>query len=158
MNTKIISVKTTDDKEFVADLMKKYDLLAIPVTDNENRLVGIITIDDIVDVIEEENTEDFHKMATVGKIDINLLDAGPFFLLRKRLPWLLVLIFMNIFSGAGIAYFENTIHTVIGLVYFLPLLINSAGNAGSQAAALMIRALALGDVKTGDWFRLYRKK
>ena len=158
MNTKIISVKTTDDKEYVADLMKKYDLLAIPVTDNENRLVGIITVDDIVDVIEEENTEDFHKMATVGKIDINLLDAGPFFLLRKRLPWLLVLIFMNIFSGAGIAYFENTIQTVIGLVFFLPLLINSAGNAGSQAAALMIRALALGDVKTGDWFRLLQKE
>ncbi len=158
MKKDIISVTTLDDKEYVADLIKKYDLLAIPVTDNEQRLVGIITVDDIVDVIEEENTEDFHKMATVGKIDINLLDASPLLLIKKRLPWLLVLVFMNVFSGIGIAYFEETISTIITLVFFLPLLIDSAGNAGAQASTLMIRAMALGDVEIGDWFKLFRKE
>lgn len=158
MRKEIISVTTLDDKEDVAELIKRYDLLAIPVTDNEKRLVGIITIDDIVDVIEEENTEDFHKMATIGKIDMNLLDASPFFLIKKRLPWLLILIFINVFSGAGIAHFEGTIQAVIALVFFLPLLIDSAGNAGSQSATLMIRALAVGDVEISDWFKLLRKE
>lgn len=158
MRKEIISVTTSDDKEYVAELISKYDLLAIPVTDNEKRLVGIITIDDIVDVIEDENTEDFHKMATVGKIDINLLDASPFLLIKKRLPWLMVLIFMNILSGAGIAHYENTIHAVIALVFFMPLLIGSAGNAGSQSSTLMIRSLAIGDVEISDWFKLLRKE
>lgn len=158
MRGEVISVKTSDDKEDVARLIQKYDLLAIPVTDHENRLVGIITVDDIVDVIEEENTEDFHKMATIGKMNINLLDAKPLFLIQKRLPWLLVLVFMNILSGAGIALFEETINSTVALVFFLPLLIASGGNAGSQSATLLIRSLAVGDVKIGDWFRLLSKE
>lgn len=158
MNREMIYAKTHDDKEDVADLIKKYDLLAIPVTDNESRLVGIITVDDIVDVIEEENTEDFHKMATIGKIDMNLLEAGPFFLIKRRLPWLLLLIFVNIFSGAGIAHFEIVIQTVITLVFFLPLLIDSSGNAGAQSATLMIRSMATGDVRLENWFKLFKKE
>lgn len=158
MRKEMISVTTLDDKEYVAELISKYDLLAIPVTDNEKRLVGIITVDDIVDVIEDENTEDIHKMATVGKLDINLLDASPFLLIKKRLPWLMVLIFMNIFSGAGMAYFEETIQAVIALIFFMPLLIGSAGNAGSQSSTLMIRAIAIGDVEISDWFKLLRKE
>lgn len=158
MTKKIVAVNTLDDKEDVARLIKKYDLLAIPVTDNEGRLVGIITIDDIVDVIEEENTEDFHKMATVGKMNVNLLDVSPLFMIKKRVPWLLVLIFMNIFSGAGIAYFEETIQAVISLVFFLPLLIDSGGNAGAQSATLMIRSLAIGDVKLKNWFKLLKRE
>ena len=158
MNREMIYANTHDDKEDVAELIKKYDLLAIPVTDNEGRLVGIITVDDIVDVIEEENTEDFHKMATVGKIDINLLDASPLFLIKRRLPWLLLLIFVNIFSGAGIAHFEEVIQAVITLIFFLPLLIDSSGNAGAQSATLMIRAMAVGDVRLENWFRLFKKE
>ncbi len=158
MTKNIIAVNTFEDKENVADLIKKYDLLAIPVIDNESRLVGIITIDDIIDVMEEETTEDFHKMATVGKMNVNLMDASPLFMIKKRIPWLLVLIFMNIFSGAGIAYFEDTIQAVISLVFFLPLLIDSGGNAGAQSATLMIRSLAIGDVKVKDWFKLLRKE
>jgi len=158
MRKEMISVTTSDDKEYVAELISKYDLLAIPVTDNEKRLVGIITVDDIVDVIEDENTEDIHKMATVGKMDISLLDASPFFLIQKRLPWLMVLIFMNILSGAGIAHYEETIQAVIALVFFMPLLIGSAGNAGSQSSTLMIRSMAIGDVEISDWFRLLRKE
>ena len=158
MQKRMVAATTLDDKEYVADLIKKYDLLAIPVTDIERRLVGIITVDDIVDVIEDENTKDIHKMASVGEIDINLLCASPLFLIKKRLPWLLVLILVNIFSGLGLAYFENTIQAVISLVFFLPLLINSAGNAGSQSSALMVRALALGDVNKNDWFKLLKKE
>ena len=158
MNKEMIYANTHDDKEDVAELIKKYDLLAIPVTDNEGRLVGIITVDDIVDVIEEENTEDFHKMATVGKIDINLLDASPLFLIKRRLPWLLLLVFVNIFSGAGIAHFEEVIQAVITLVFFLPLLIDSSGNAGAQSATLMIRSMAVGDVRLENWFRLFKKE
>lgn len=158
MTKKMIAVNTSDDKEHVAELIQKYDLLAIPVIDNEGRLVGIITIDDIIDVIEQETTEDFHKMATVGKMNVNLLDASPWFMVKKRLPWLMILIFMNIFSGAGIAYFEDTIQAVVALVFFLPLLIDSGGNAGAQSATLMIRSLAIGDVKVKDWFKLLRKE
>lgn len=158
MNRELIYVNTHDDKEEVAVLIKKYDLLAIPVTDNENRLVGIITVDDIVDVIEEENTEDIHKMATVGKIDINLMDAGPLFLIKRRMPWLLLLIFVNIFSGAGIAHFEGVIQKAIALVFFLPLLIDSSGNAGAQSATMMIRSMAIGEVRLENWFKLLKKE
>ncbi len=158
MRREIIYANTLDDKENVADLIKKYDLIAIPITDNENRLVGIITVDDIVDVIEEENTEDFHKMATIGKIDTSILDASPFFMIKKRLPWLLLLVFVNIFSGASIARFEGIIQAVITLVFFMPLLIDSAGNAGAQSATLMIRAMAVGDVKMENWFKLLKKE
>lgn len=158
MRKKIISVTTLDDKEYVAALIKKYDLIAIPVTDTENRLVGIITVDDIVDVIEDENTEDIHKMASIGEIDVNLLEASPLLLTKKRLPWLLILVFVNILSGLGMAIFEETMQAVIALVFFLPLLIDSAGNAGSQSATLMVRALALGEAKIDDWFELLKKE
>lgn len=158
MNTSIVSATTLQDKEDTAAVMMKYDLLSIPVTDNDNRLIGIITIDDIVDVIEEENTEDFHKMATVGKLEGGLLETRPLLLIRKRLPWLLVLVLMNVFSGAGIAHFEETIQSAIALVFFLPLLIDSAGNAGAQSSTLMIRALATGDVESSDWFSLFKKE
>ncbi|NLM51790.1 MAG: magnesium transporter [Firmicutes bacterium] len=158
MRKKIISVTTLDDKEYVAALIKKYDLISIPVTDTENRLVGIITVDDIVDVIEDENTEDIHKMASIGEIDVNLLEASPLLLTKKRLPWLLILVFVNILSGLGMAIFEETMQAVIALVFFLPLLIDSAGNAGSQSATLMVRALALGEAKIDDWFELLKKE
>ena len=158
MRKKIISVTTLDDKEYVAALIKKYDLIAIPVTDTENRLVGIITVDDIVDVIEDENTEDIHKMASIGEIDVNLLEASPLLLTKKRLPWLLILVFVNILSGLGMAIVEETMQAVIALVFFLPLLIDSAGNAGSQSATLMVRALALGEAKIDDWFELLKKE
>ncbi len=158
MHRDVISVTTLDNQERAAELFKKYNFLAMPVTDHENRLVGIITVDDIMDVVDEEYTEDLHKMATVGELDTTILNASPSLLIKKRLPWLLILVFVNIFSGAGIASFEETIQSVISLVFFLPLLIDSAGNAGSQSAALMIRALALGDVDTEDWFDLLKKE
>jgi len=158
METDIVSVTTADKSEEAAALMQKYSLLALPVTDNENRLVGIVTVDDIIDVIEEAVTEDIHRMATVGELDTSILHASPLQLLKSRLPWLLILVFVNILSGAGMAYFERTIQSVVALVFFLPLLIDSAGNAGAQSSALIIRSMAVGDINLNDWWKLLGKE
>jgi magnesium transporter len=112
----------------------------------------------VLDVQEEEATEDFHKVGSVGPIRTSLREATVTFLYRRRIGWLLVLVFMNVFSGAGIQAFEETIAAMVALVFFLPLLIDSGGNAGSQSATLMVRALATGDVKMADWLRLLGKE
>jgi len=158
MFTEVISAKVDENREIVANRLSEYDLIAIPVVDSRERLVGIITFDDVMDVRQEEATVDFHKMGSVGLMGISLRDAPVSTLFLKRVPWLLVLVFMNIFSGAGIAFFEETIEAVVALVFFLPLLIDSGGNAGSQASTLMVRALATGDVRIKDWFRLFGKE
>jgi magnesium transporter len=162
MTPEPVRAKVEEDQEEVARKIQKYDLLAIPVTNGNEVLVGIITHDDVADVLEEETTEDFHRLAAmshkVPDLNINIRDARFFTMIRKRLPWLLVLVFMNIFSGAGIAAFEDTIAAVVALVFFLPLLIDSGGNAGSQSATLMVRALAIGDVKLKDWLGLLKKE
>ncbi len=154
MKTNVLFVRTDEDQEEALHMMQKYDLIALPVVNGDNRLVGIITVDDIMDVGEEEATTDFHRMATVGAVATGMKEAGLWTLYRARTPWLMILVFVNIFSGAGIAYFEHTIETVVALVFFLPLLIDSAGNAGAQAATLIVRAMATGDVAMRDWFRI----
>jgi magnesium transporter len=118
------------------------------------RIVGIVTHDDAMDVLQEEATEDFHKVGTVGKLDTSVRDASIGLLYRKRIGWLVLLVFGNLLSGAGIHYYEDTIAAVVALVFFLPLLIGSSGNAGSQAATLMVRALATGDVMLKDWGKM----
>jgi len=158
MNDEIVYAMTDNDQEMVARMLQEHDLIAIPVVDRERRLVGAVTIDDVVDILEEEATEDFHKIGAVGKFKINFREASVPFLFRIRIGWLMVLVFMNIFSGAGIAYFEDTIEAVVALVFFLPLLIDSGGNAGSQSATMMVRALATGDVVFRDWFKLLWKE
>lgn len=158
MNTDVVFAREDEDQEVVANRLSEYDLIAMPVIDDHNKMVGIVTFDDVMDVRKEEATEDFHKMGSVGLMNISLSDAPIKLLILKRLPWLLVLVFMNIFSGAGIAFFEDTIEAVVALVFFLPLLIDSGGNAGAQASTLMVRALATGDVKIRDWFRLFSKE
>jgi magnesium transporter len=158
MTTDLVSVKVTDSQEESAELLSKYDLIAIPVQDENGRLLGIITFDDVMDVLEEEATDDFHKMGSVSLGKMSLADASIGAMILKRVPWLLILVFMNIFSGAGIAYYESTIEAMVALVFFLPLLIDSGGNAGSQAATLMVRALATGTVRMKDWFRLLGKE
>jgi magnesium transporter len=149
-----VSLSAFDNREEAVRLIQRYDVVALPVVDSDGVLVGIVTVDDVLDVAEEEATEDFHKMATVGPIHTSLRDASIGFLYRRRVVWLLILVVVNIFSGAAIAQFEETIAAVIALVFFLPLLIDSAGNAGSQASTLMVRALATGDVEMRDWFGL----
>lgn len=158
MTTDLVTVKASDSQEESAELLSKYDLIAIPVQDEAGRLLGIITFDDVMDVLEEEATDDFHKMGSVSLGKMTLADASIGAMVLKRVPWLLILVFMNIFSGAGIAYYEATIEAMVALVFFLPLLIDSGGNAGSQAATLMVRALATGTVRMKDWFRLLGKE
>jgi magnesium transporter len=158
MHRDVIFARVEDDQEEVARKFRKYDLLALPVINGGDALVGIVTVDDVLDIAEEEVTHDFHKMAPVGLMKVNLNDAGLGVLFRARVPWLLVLVFMNIFSGAGIAYFEDTLTAMISLAFFLPLLIDSGGNAGSQSATLMVRALATGDVRMRDWLHLLGKE
>lgn len=164
MHPEVIFARVDDDQEEVAREMQKYDLIALPVLNGGEVIVGIVTFDDIEDILEAEATEDFHGMGAIshkappGLGSINMRDAGILLLVRKRLPWLLVLVFMNVFSGAGIAYFEDTIQAVVALVFFLPLLVDSGGNAGSQAATLMVRALATGRAKLSDWFLLLGKE
>ncbi|MFN4243502.1 MAG: magnesium transporter [Tepidisphaerales bacterium] len=149
-----VSVRADESREVAAALVQQHDLLALPVLDDAGRMVGVVTVDDVLDVQQEESTADFHKMGTVGLVNVHLKEAPLTLLVRARIPWLLALVFMNIFSGAGIAYFEETLSAMISLAFFLPLLIDSGGNAGSQSATLMVRALATGDVRLSDWVKL----
>jgi len=158
MKSNMFYVRAEESQEEALYIMQRFDLIALPVINGGDRLVGIITVDDVLDVGEEEATADFHKMATVGTISGGLLGASFWVLYRARVPWLMLLVFMNVFSGAGIAYFEDTIEAVVALVFFLPLLIDSGGNAGAQAATLMVRAMATGDVAMRDWYRLLLKE
>ena len=158
MNTQTISVHTTDDQEIVADTVRKYDLLSIPVVDQEDRLVGIITVDDIVDVIEEENTEDFEKMAAMLPSDDEYLKTSVFTMAKNRLPWLLFMMIMATFTGQIVTYFEDVLSSAQGigvaLTASIPLLMGTGGNCGSQASTLAIRGLALGEIELQDVFRV----
>ncbi|QYX58321.1 magnesium transporter [Roseovarius sp. SCSIO 43702] len=146
-----VSVRPETDREDVARMIAHYDILALPVIDAEGRLVGIVTHDDAADAMQAETTEDFQKISTVLPFSQSLRDASVRVLYSRRIVWLALLVVGNLFSGAGIAYFEETILAYVSLVFFLPLLIDSSGNAGSQSATLMVRALATGDVRPGDW-------
>ena len=154
MDTDPVYVRADDEQEAAARLIARYDLLALPVLDANDQLVGIVTADDAMDVSADEATEDFHKGSTVGPLEQSVSEASIFALYRARIFWLVLLVFGNIFSGAGIAYFEETIAAHLALLFFLPLLIASGGNAGTQSATLMVRALATGDVRPSDFGRL----
>ncbi|NYS61068.1 magnesium transporter [Vreelandella salicampi] len=149
-------IKTQVDKaqEKVARKVARYDLLALPVIDADGRMVGIVTHDDAMDVAESEATEDFHKGMSIGQLEDGVSRVPLWSLYRKRVLWLVLLVFANLFSGAGIAYFEDTIALEVALVFFLPLLIGSGGNAGAQAATLMVRGMATGDVGVKDWGKM----
>jgi len=158
MDRKFVALNALDDQETAIRVFRDYDRVALPVVDDEGVLIGIITIDDIMDVEEEESTEDFHKFGSFQEAIDSPLNAKPFYLYRKRVVWLFALVFVNVFSGAAIASFENVISSMVSLVFFLPLLIDSGGNAGSQSATLMIRSLAIGDVELSDWYKLIFKE
>lgn len=158
MRREAITIQPDADREDAVRLIQRYDLEALPVVDADGVLLGTVTVDDIIDVAEEENTEDFHKLASVGAVELSVRDASTWYLFRKRVPWLVLLVFANIFSGAALAHFEATISSALVLLFFLPLLIGSAGNAGSQSSTLMVRALATGDVSLRDWFSLLLKE
>lgn len=158
MDDRYVSLNAYDDQESAIRVFKDHDRVALPVTDSEGILLGIVTFDDIMDVEEEEVTEDFHKFGSFQNAIINPLKARAGLMYQKRILWLTILVFMNVFSGAAIAGFENVIQSTVSLLFFLPLLIGSGGNAGSQSATLMIRSLAVGDVEVSDWVRLVGKE
>ena len=161
MNTDVVSVGVYDDQEHVAEAFKKYGFIAIPVVDSENRLVGIITVDDIFDVIEDEATEDIERMAGVMSGDSagdEYLDIPVMQHVKNRLPWLLFLTVSAMITGTIIAQFENVLSQVIILVSYLPLLMGSGGNSGSQAATLVIRGLAVGDIDVKDYAKVMWKE
>ncbi|WP_313136417.1 magnesium transporter [Paracoccus jeotgali] len=146
-----VSVTVDTDQEDVAKAIERYDLASIPVIHDDGRLVGIVTHDDAADAMQAATTEDFQRISTVRPFSESLRSATIGMLYSRRVFWLVLLVFGNLFSGAGISYFEDTILAYVALVFFLPLLIDSSGNAGSQSATLMVRALATGDVAMKDW-------
>lgn len=154
LDYKFIFLNALDDQESAIKTFRDYDRVALPVLNDDGVLVGIVSIDDIMDVAHEESTEDFHKFGSFQEAISNPLKARVFSLYKNRIVWLVALVFMNVFSGAALASFEDLIAAVVPLVFFLPLLIDSGGNAGSQSATLMIRSLAVGDVKITDWYKL----
>ncbi len=154
----LISVNTLDDQETVAEIVRKYDLLSVPVVDNEHRLVGIITIDDIVDVIQEENTEDFEKMALLLPSEDDYLKTGVFKLTKNRIVWLLILMVSATFTGRIITSFEDKLAIYTALTACIPMLMDTGGNAGNQVSTLVIRGLALGSIKPKDYFKILWKE
>jgi magnesium transporter len=154
METNTHAIHVDDDVEDAARKIARYDVIALPVVDHDGKLVGIITHDDALDVMEAEATEDFHRVGTVTNLESGVGTASVGMLYRARIVWLMLLVFGNIFSGAGIAHFEDTIAAHLALMFFLPILIASGGNAGSQSATLMVRALATGEIGMSDWGRV----
>ena len=158
MNRNFVSVHTNDDQEIVADIIKKYDLIVLPVVDIENRLLGIITIDDVMDVIDKEATEDFHKMAGISPVEESYLKTSAFTMARQRIMWLIVLMISATFTGRIIKSYEDVLQSVVILASFIPMLMDTGGNAGAQSSTIVVRALALGDVTIKDTFKILRKE
>lgn len=158
MNEHVISARTSDDREEVAKTLTKYDFLALPVVDSEDRLVGIVTVDDALDVISEETEEDFAKMAGMSPSETPYLKTPAVRLFRARIPWLLLLMVSATFTGMIISGFENALAKQVVLTMFIPMLMDTGGNSGSQSSVTIIRALSLGDVRFGDILRVLRKE
>lgn len=153
-----VSLKATEDREQAVLLMGRYDLPALPIIDDSNTLLGIVTFDDVADIAEQEATEDFHKGGGMAPLDTRYRDAGIFSLFSKRVVWLLVLVIVNLLSSGVIAAYEETLAKVVSLAFFIPLLIDSGGNTGSQSAVLLIRALATGEMRLSQWGRALTKE
>ena len=158
MNPNVISVKTSEDRESAANILMKYDFLALPVVDNENRLVGIITIDDAVDVISEEDEEDIAKMSAIIPTDRPYIKTSPFKIFLTRIPWLMILMLSATFTGIIISSFENALAAQVALTAFIPMIMGTGGNAGSQASVTVIRGLSLDELGYSDVFRILFKE
>lgn len=158
MDVHVIKAVTTDDQEEVLEMFTKYDLLSLPVVDQENRLVGIVTVDDIVDVMEQEATEDFEKMAAMAPSEKPYLKTGVLQLARNRIVWLLVLMVSSMVTGGILAKYENAFALIPLLVTFIPMLTDTGGNAGSQSSTLIIRGMAVGEIEPSDIFQVIWKE
>ncbi len=158
MNTNVISINTNDDQEEAARAIQKYNFTAMPVVDRENRMVGIITVDDVIDIIQEETTEDIEKMAAILPSDKPYSKVGIFETYKKRMPWLLLLMISATFTGAIITNFESALASYVVLTAYIPMLMDTGGNAGSQASVSIIRGLSLNELAFGDLFRTIWKE
>lgn len=158
MHENVISINTLMDQEEAAAQFKKYDFTSMPVVDNENRLVGIITVDDIVDILEEEATEDIEKMAAIMPSDKPYMKTGILETFKKRIPWLLLLMVSATFTGQIISHFEDALSACAALIMFIPMLMDTGGNAGGQASVTVIRGLSLGEITYRDTLRIIWKE
>ena len=158
MDTHVIKAFTTEDQEEVADSFQKYDLLSLPVVDHEERLVGIVTVDDVVDVMEQEATEDFEKMAAMLPSEKPYLKTGVFQLAKNRIAWLLILMISSMITGGILAKYEAAFAVIPLLVTFIPMLTDTGGNAGSQSSTMIIRGMAVGEIEPGDLFKVLWKE
>lgn len=158
MDDNVISVTTTEDKEYVVQLFDKYDILALPVVDTENRLIGIITVDDAIDVMQEESKEDFEKMAAITPSDKTYLKTGVIETFQSRIVWLIFLMLTATFTGMIINAFESALSVQSALIAFIPMIMNTGGNSGSQSSVSVIRALSIGDIEFKDSFKVFFKE
>lgn len=158
MDTNIITAHTNDDRESVVEIFNKYDLLSLPVVDSEQRLVGIITIDDAVDVMEQEATEDFEKMAAISPSEKPYLKTSAFILAKNRIVWLAVLMLSDTIAGSILNTYQEAFAAIPLLVGFLPMLIDTGGNAGSQSSTLIIRGMAIGEISPKDFLKVIFKE
>ena len=158
METAVVVAHTHDDQEEVAKNFSKYDFIAMPVVDKENRIVGIITVDDIIDVVEAENTEDVEKMAALKPSDDEYLHTSVWKLARNRIVWLLVLMISATFTALIIRHYEGLLTKMVFLAAFVPMLMDTCGNSGQQASTLIVRGLAVGDIELGDWLKILWKE
>ena len=158
MDEDVISVNTLMDQEKVAEVIKDYDLTSVPVVDSENKLVGIITIDDIIDIIEEETTEDIEKMAAILPTEKSYLKLSIFDIWKSRIPWLLLLMVSATFTGKIIQHYEESLAAMVILTSFIPMIMDTGGNAGGQASATIIRGLSLNDIEFSDILKVIWKE
>ncbi len=158
MEENIIYANTLDDKEDVAGQFEKYDLMALPVVDKENRLVGVVTVDDAIDVIQEEATEDIEKMAAILPSDKTYFRSSVLSIFKSRIPWLLLLMISATFTGSIISSYEEKLTIFPALIAFIPMLMDTGGNSGSQSSVTIIRGISLGDIEFGDIFRVLWKE
>ncbi len=158
LDGKYISLLVTDDEEVAVKIFKKSNRVALPVANAGGLLLGIITVDDILELAQDENTEDIQKIGAVEALDEPYMDVGLAQMLRKRAPWLIILFIGEMFTASAMSFFENEIDKAVVLALFIPLIVSSGGNSGSQASTLIIRALALGEITVMDWWRIIRKE
>ncbi|HWQ81352.1 MAG TPA: magnesium transporter [Ignavibacteria bacterium] len=158
MNANYVSLKVNEPQENAVRIFKEYDLYVIPVVNDENYLVGIVTADDVFDVIEEESTEDIQKFGGMAALDEPYMSVPLFHMVKKRAGWLVILFLGEMLTATAMGFFEHQIAKAVVLALFIPLIISSGGNSGSQAATLTIRAMALGEIRLRDWFRVMKRE
>ena len=158
MDENVIYAVTTEDREDVVETFNKYDLLCLPVVDHEDRLVGIVTVDDAVEVMEQEATEDFEKMAAMFPSEKPYLKTGVLELTKNRLPWLLLLMFASVLTGSILMNYEDAIQVLPLLLSFIPMVMDTSGNCGNQSSTMVIRGMAVGDIELKDVFRVLWKE